>query len=228
MEAEYRIYSEGDFLRVLYVITNPTASPITFSPSVYEDPIDSYSEAATTTDNDNQLETTDNYYTTFDAITPSVVGTRIWGSPSNFGVVDIDGVDIADGDGGDVTFSDVTINAGEKFQWIFYTRLGVYDLSGDDSAKISEALASNAAGVGQFDASWVPNQRLAVGLDASIPSNFALTPAPTPSPSASPTTVPAASLAKTGAEVDWLLLGSLIAVVAGAGFLALGRRKRTA
>jgi LPXTG-motif cell wall-anchored protein len=222
------MYSEGDFLRVLYVITNPTASPITFSPSVYEDPTDSYSDAATTTDNDNQLETTDNYYTTFDALYPSVVGTRIWGSPSNFGVVDIDDLTITEGDSGEVTFSDVTINAGEKFQWIFYTRLGVYDFSGDDSAKISGALASNAAGVGQFDASWVPNQRLAVGLDASIPSNFDLTPAPTPSPSASPTTAPAATLAKTGADLEWLMFAGVIALLGGAGFLALSRRKRTA
>jgi LPXTG-motif cell wall-anchored protein len=53
------------------------------------------------------------------------------------------------------------------------------------------------------------------------------TPTPSPSASASPTTAPAASLAKTGAEVDWLSLGSLIAVVAGTGFFALGRRKRT-
>jgi hypothetical protein len=42
-----------------------------------------------------------------------------------------------------------------------------------------------------------------------------------------PTTAPAASLAKTGAEVEWLLLGSLIAVVAGAGLFALGRGRRT-
>jgi LPXTG-motif cell wall-anchored protein len=228
VEAEYRMYAEGDFLRVLYVITNPTASPITFTPSVYEDPSDNYSDAGTTTDGDNQAETSDNYYTAFDATSPSVVFTRVWGSPGNFGVVDVNGLDITVGNSDEIEFSDVTINAGAKFQWIIYTRLGAYDLTGDESAKTSSALASNVAGVGQFDASWVPNQRLAVGLDASIPSNFDLTPAPTPSPSASPTTVPAASLAKTGAEVDWLLLGSLIAVVAGAGFLALGRRKRTA
>jgi LPXTG-motif cell wall-anchored protein len=34
------------------------------------------------------------------------------------------------------------------------------------------------------------------------------------------------SLASTGTEVEWLALGSLVAVAAGAGFLALGRRKR--
>lgn len=35
-------------------------------------------------------------------------------------------------------------------------------------------------------------------------------------------------LAETGANVEWLTLGSLIAVVAGASFFALGRRKPTA
>jgi LPXTG-motif cell wall-anchored protein len=44
----------------------------------------------------------------------------------------------------------------------------------------------------------------------------------TPIPATTPTT-----LATTGAEVEWLALSSLIAVVAGAGFFALGRRKRT-
>ena len=36
------------------------------------------------------------------------------------------------------------------------------------------------------------------------------------------------TLAATGAEVQWLALGSLIAVVAGASFLTVSRRKRTA
>ena len=52
-------------------------------------------------------------------------------------------------------------------------------------------------------------------------------PSPTPTPTSTPITAPAASLAKTGAEVDWLALGSLIAVVSGAGLFAMSRRKRT-
>jgi hypothetical protein len=56
---------------------------------------------------------------------------------------------------------------------------------------------------------------------------FVEVPTPAPNPTPTPTTAPAASLAKTGAEVDWLLLGSLIAVVAGAGLFALGRGRRT-
>ena len=46
----------------------------------------------------------------------------------------------------------------------------------------------------------------------------------TPIPTTPATT--ASTLATTGAEVEWLALGSLIAVIAGAGFFALGRRKR--
>ena len=59
-----------------------------------------------------------------------------------------------------------------------------------------------------------------------IQSSHILTPTPS-QPTSTPTTAPAASLAKTGADVDWLFLGSLIAVVAGAGFLTFSRRKRT-
>jgi hypothetical protein len=42
-----------------------------------------------------------------------------------------------------------------------------------------------------------------------------------------PTTTTPTTLAATGADLQWLAVGSLIAVVAGAGFFALGRRKRT-
>jgi LPXTG-motif cell wall-anchored protein len=42
-----------------------------------------------------------------------------------------------------------------------------------------------------------------------------------------PTTTTPTTLAATGADLQWLVLGSLLAVVAGAGFFALGRRKRT-
>jgi hypothetical protein len=43
---------------------------------------------------------------------------------------------------------------------------------------------------------------------------------PTPSP------VPM-TLASTGSEVEWLILGSLVAISAGADFLALCRHRRT-
>jgi LPXTG-motif cell wall-anchored protein len=49
--------------------------------------------------------------------------------------------------------------------------------------------------------------------------------APTTAP-ASTTTTP--KLATTGANVEWLMVAGLIAAIAGAGFLAVSRRKRTA
>jgi len=59
-------------------------------------------------------------------------------------------------------------------------------------------------------------------------TNPCVSPPATSSSGASPTTsTTTTTLATTGAEVEWLALGSLIAVVAGAGFFALGRRKRT-
>ena len=62
------------------------------------------------------------------------------------------------------------------------------------------------------------------GSNDFIQSSHILNPIPS---QPTPTTAPAASLAKTGAEVDWLGLGSLFAVVAGAGLFAMGRGRRT-
>ena len=89
-----------------------------------------------------------------------------------------------------------------------------------------------ALGISDPDKIYFTRQNNAFVLGSGYGMSFTTsvevpTPTPSPSASASPTTAPAASLAKTGAEVDWLLLGSLIAVVSGAGFFALGRRRRT-
>jgi LPXTG-motif cell wall-anchored protein len=47
-----------------------------------------------------------------------------------------------------------------------------------------------------------------------------------PAPAAPATTTP--TLAATGANVEWLMFAGLIAVIAGASFLTISRRKRTA
>jgi hypothetical protein len=83
-----------------------------------------------------------------------------------------------------------------------------------------------ALGISDPDKLYVYRQNNTFTLSASYGMSFT-TYVEIPTPSPTPTPAPAASLAKTGAEVEWLLLGSLIAVVAGAGFFALGRRKRT-
>ena len=53
-------------------------------------------------------------------------------------------------------------------------------------------------------------------------------PVATAAPSAPASTTPAAKLATTGANVEWLMFAGVIAVIAGASFLTVSRRKRTA
>jgi LPXTG-motif cell wall-anchored protein len=58
---------------------------------------------------------------------------------------------------------------------------------------------------------------------------FSFSASPTPTQNTSPaSTTPALLLATTGANVEWLMIAGLIAVIAGAGFLTVSRRKRTA
>jgi len=226
--AEYRAYAEGDFLRTAYVLTNPTSDPITFTPSVYEDPSDAYSDAATTTNGDNVVDTTDNYYTTFDTQDtdegPSVVFSRFWGSPSAFGVASVGDLDITSNEvSDDVTFSDVTIAAGESYLWITYTRMGSYVVTGDKATDDAEALVSSAAGVSEFSADWVPSERLQRDLDTSISSNWVfVAPAPVVEPVVEP--VLAATGVDTAAIASSALAGAFV-LVAGLGFIALRRRK---
>jgi LPXTG-motif cell wall-anchored protein len=61
-----------------------------------------------------------------------------------------------------------------------------------------------------------------VGSASSTP-----TPTPTPTPTTAPaSTIPAAALATTGANFEWLMVAGMLAAIAGAGFLTVGRRKR--
>jgi hypothetical protein len=76
------------------------------------------------------------------------------------------------------------------------------DAADPSSTFISVAMVQSGNVSFSSDAMWIPR----VG------------PTPTPTPT---------TLASTGVEVEWLALGSLIAVLAGAGFFALGRGSRT-
>ena len=92
----------------------------------------------------------------------------------------------------------------------------------DLSATGGDALAPEVtvSSAGLFTAVWHRSNGIVSTIQASTFENSN----PTTTPTTPPTT--ASTLATTGAEVEWLALGSLIAVVAGAGFFALGRRKR--
>ena len=71
------------------------------------------------------------------------------------------------------------------------------------------------------------------GTSAASSSSSSVTPS-APSSTTAPASItpasitPAAKLATTGANVEWLMVAGLIAVIAGAGFLTFSRRKRTA
>lgn len=60
--------------------------------------------------------------------------------------------------------------------------------------------------------------------DITLYAQWTSSPAPTPAPAA--TTPPAATLATTGANLEWMLVAGLLAVIAGSGLLAFSRRKR--
>jgi LPXTG-motif cell wall-anchored protein len=60
-------------------------------------------------------------------------------------------------------------------------------------------------------------------INENIPAPVATT---TPATTIPATTAPAAALATTGANLNWLFVAGLFAVVAGSGFLAFSRRKR--
>jgi hypothetical protein len=224
--AEYRMYAEGDFLRTVYVITNPTSDPITFTPSVFEDPQDNSSDAATTTNGDNVVDTTDNYYTTFNTVGeddgPSVVFSRFWGSPSAFGIQTTNGLGIASADySTDVVFNDVTIAAGASYQWVTFTRLGSYVVTGNQATDDVAALASSAIGVSEFSAAWVPSERLLRNIDTTIASNWAfIAPAEevVVEPVLASTGVDTVAISTTG------FLGAAV-LAAGFGLVVLRRRK---
>jgi hypothetical protein len=85
----------------------------------------------------------------------------------------------------------------------------------------------SAAGAYMFldDVTLAPNaQRVAAAAAAPAAAAPA---AAAPAAAAPAAATPSAKLATTGAEVVWLLTGSLLVVVAGAGLFALGRGRRS-
>ena len=67
------------------------------------------------------------------------------------------------------------------------------------------------------------------GTGNRVMTSGVLTPAPNESASTpTPTTTPVSTLATTGANVEWLIVTGLLVAIAGSGFLAFSRRKRTA
>jgi len=66
------------------------------------------------------------------------------------------------------------------------------------------------------------------GTSAASAGSNSVTPSAPSSTTAPASITPALKLATTGANVEWLMVAGLIAAIAGAGFLTVSRRKRTA
>jgi LPXTG-motif cell wall-anchored protein len=219
---EYRLYAEGDLLRTSYVLTNNTGTPITFTPSVDEDPSDNSSDSATTTSGDNIVDLNDTWYSTFDVTSPSAVYTKFWGATP----VNVRSLSVAASESSDlVDFANVTIAAGASYNWIFFHSYKGYDVSGDDAAKIAAAQAAGAAAVAEFSASGdaLPTSgRILRGLDLSIESNWK------PAQESSTSSTKKKTLANTGSNDNALLEIAAALVVLGSTVLVARRRSRRA
>jgi LPXTG-motif cell wall-anchored protein len=94
------------------------------------------------------------------------------------------------------------------------------DLSSTGGDALGPQVTVSSSGL--FTAVWYRSNGIVAFIQSSTLGSSNSTTAPPITPATTPITP---TLAATGAEVEWLALGSLIAVVAGAGFFALGRRK---
>jgi|GEM_PF-1778618 len=239
-QVEVRVYAEGDLMRTTHVLTNNSgvAQSVTFG--VHYDASDNVSRG-TTSSGDSTFDTSDNWFSTWDPATPSMVYSAFWGSPSLYHTASLDLTDYESGAPsadistewvGNQTFDTVVIAPGAQYQWVFFQSNHEYDVSGDDAADVAASQVAATAATAQFaDADYVLTGRLLRGLDATIDSNWELQSADsgaggggtgggagggTGSGSGTGASS-AASLAATGVQSD---LG--LALLAGLGLLGVG------
>jgi LPXTG-motif cell wall-anchored protein len=104
----------------------------------------------------------------------------------------------------------------------------------DQLGSSAKALASNSFTRTGFNFDgWAENAdgtgtRYADGATFDFSSDKNLFAQWTPVPAAPASTTPTVTLAATGANVEWLMVAGFIALIAGASFLTVSRRKRTA
>lgn len=231
---EYRVYAEGDLLRTSYVVTNNTGAAITVTPSTYDDTIDN-SGSGTTSSGDSAIGNSDLWWTQYDTdfndidwlstsgytgtlYSPSVVFGRYYGSPGLI-AADFTDFDPFVGDDNDVTFTDVTIQPGASYQWIFFYQMLSYDQSAGadpgflnqsaNAAVVTAAAAASDGAADEFGADLELTGRLARGLDADIAANWVIYP----------------ELADTGVDASGIAIGGAMLAAAGIAVVATRRRK---
>ena len=232
---EYRVFAEGDLLRTSYVVTNNTNAAITVTPSTVDDTTDN-SDSGTTSSGDSAIGNSDLWWTQYNTdfddndwlgydgytgtlYSPSVVFGRFYGSPGLI-AADFSDFDPFGGESDDVTFTDVTIQPGASYQWIFFYQMLSYDQSAGANPDPEEDLSANAGVVtaaaaasdnaaDEFGADLELTGRLARGLDAHIDSNWVINP----------------ELADTGVDASGIAIGGAMLAAAGIAFVATRRRK---
>jgi hypothetical protein len=239
VEPEYRLYNLTTpnivMARMLYSLTNTTSSDITVPRIRVEYGWDEYdSDWNMLTNNGTVIEETALSGTSTRWIsTAAYTGGNVDPDSTTFGAAwRADGNSYFTSYDDDVVSDDyispetenVVVPANSTVMFAFFA---VYGSAGQGATpqETSAFMTALEAQFAVFNQAFTSSSILAKGIPngANVLNWGVLAPAPSPSPS----TAPAASLAKTGAEVDWLLIGSLIAVVAGAGLFALGRGRRT-
>jgi LPXTG-motif cell wall-anchored protein len=149
---------------------------------------------------------------------PSVVFGRYYGSP---GLIAADFVDFDpfDQESDDVTYTDVTIQPGASYQWIFFYQMLSYDQSAGadpdplnksaNAAVVTAAAAASDGAADEFGADLELTGRLARGLDADIAANWVIYP----------------ELADTGVDASGIAIGGAMLAAAGIAVVATRRRK---
>ncbi|PTW90891.1 LPXTG-motif cell wall-anchored protein [Microbacteriaceae bacterium MWH-Ta3] len=208
---EYRVFASGDVLRTVYILTNNTGSAITVTPSTYEDPSDSYGQGSTSS-GDEMLGSSDNWYQVYDTQIPSALYTKLFGSLQ---IVGEDIINPVQGGSDEVTFADITIPAGESYQFILFHSYVGYDVEGDEASDINAAAAAAQAVIDEFDGGLALSERLATGLIADIDGNFTI--------ASDEEAVEEEALAETGVNATTGIVFGAAALAAGA-VLVLRRR----
>lgn len=231
---EYRVYAEGDLLRTSYVVTNNTNAAITVTPSTEDDTQDN-SGSGTTSSGDSVIGNSDLWWTQYDTdfddtdwldtdgytgtlYSPSVVFGRYYGSPGLI-AADFVAFDPFDGENDGVTYTDVTIQPGASYQWIFFYQMLSYDQSAGadpdplnksaNAAVVTAAAAASDGAADEFGADLELTGRLARGLDADIAANWVIYP----------------ELADTGVDASGIAIGGAMLAAAGIAVVATRRRK---
>lgn len=235
-EVEYRVYAAGDLLRTSYKLTNNTANPITFTPSMGDDISDATGDVdkfvATTSSGDNQIDLTDNWWSYVDLTqdsnsdsgdeVPSVIFSRFWGTKKgavDFGSLSFEVIDLGGGvyednrDYDDVVFEDITIAPGASYLWVSFYKMDtyVYTLVGPNVNGYESNIASATAVLNSAAddlKSGVLEGRYARNLDLTVANNWGPVELPT-----------------TGSDSTGLALAGLALAIMGGAVLV--RRRAT-